>query len=351
VQTIKVRSPSPANGLRRLRRCYGRDLARGHLVNIGEAVGVIAAQSIGEPGTQLTMRTFHIGGAASRAAAVDSVTVKSTGSVTFSNLKSVEHANGAGGMSRSGEISVLDAHGRERERHKLPYGATITSKDGDAIKAGQTVANWDPHTHPIITEVAGSSVSRLEDGITVIEQTDEVTGLSTRVVIDPKRRGSQAKDLRPLVRSSTPRATTCRSRAPTCRRSTCCRRARSSTCRTAQVGVGDVLARIPQEASRPATSPVVCRAWPSCSKRASRRIRRCWPRFGHHQLRQGHQGQAAPDHHRHRWFGARRPDPEVPPGDRVRRRACQQGRNHRGRRADPHDILRLLGVERWRPTS
>src|SRR5690606_40343865 len=136
--------------------CYGRDLARGHIVNIGEAVGVIAAQSIGEPGTQLTMRTFHIGGAASRAAAVDNVSVKTNGSVKFNNLKTVEHAGGQlVAVSRSGEISVMDGHGRERERYKLPYGAVLAVRDGDAVKAGQTVANWDPHNHPIVSEVAG----------------------------------------------------------------------------------------------------------------------------------------------------------------------------------------------------
>ncbi|MBW8777321.1 MAG: DNA-directed RNA polymerase subunit beta', partial [Stenotrophomonas sp.] len=203
VQSIKVRSTiSCESAFGVCGRCYGRDLARGHLVNIGEAVGVIAAQSIGEPGTQLTMRTFHIGGAASRAAAVDNITVKTTGSVKFSNLKSVEHANGSlVAVSRSGEISVLDAHGRERERYKLPYGATITSKDGDAIKAGQTVANWDPHNHPIVSEVAGFiRFIDFVDGITVIEKTDELTGLASREITDPKRRGTQAKDLRPIVR-------------------------------------------------------------------------------------------------------------------------------------------------------
>jgi DNA-directed RNA polymerase subunit beta' len=141
--------PSPATRFGVCAHCYGRDLARGHLVNIGEAVGVIAAQSIGEPGTQLTMRTFHIGGAASRAAAIDNVTVKTTGSVKFNNLKHVNHANGhLVAVSRSGELSVLDNHGRERERYKLPYGAMINVKDGGEVKAGQTVANWDPHTHP-----------------------------------------------------------------------------------------------------------------------------------------------------------------------------------------------------------
>ncbi|RXQ98577.1 DNA-directed RNA polymerase subunit beta' [Pseudoxanthomonas composti] len=203
VQSLKVRSTiTCASDFGVCAHCYGRDLARGHIVNIGEAVGVIAAQSIGEPGTQLTMRTFHIGGAASRAAAVDNITVKTTGSVKFNNLKSVEHANGSlVAVSRSGELSVLDAHGRERERYKLTYGANITVKDGDAVKAGQTVANWDPHNHPIVSEVAGFvKFVDFVDGITVIEKTDELTGLASREITDPKRRGSQGKDLRPLVR-------------------------------------------------------------------------------------------------------------------------------------------------------
>src|SRR5690606_9390225 len=183
-------------------QCYGRDLARGHLVNHGEAVGVVAAQSIGEPGTQLTMRTFHIGGAASRAAAIDNVTVKTTGTIKFNNLKSVGHASGGlVAVSRSGELSVLDAHGRERERYKLPYGALISLKDGGEVKAGQTVATWDPHNHPIVSEVAGFvRFVDFVDGVTVIEKTDELTGLASREITDPKRRGSQAKDLRPIVR-------------------------------------------------------------------------------------------------------------------------------------------------------
>jgi DNA-directed RNA polymerase subunit beta' len=182
--------------------CYGRDLGRGHLVNHGEAVGVVAAQSIGEPGTQLTMRTFHIGGAASRAAAVDNVTVKTTGTVKFNNLKHVQHANGhLVAVSRSGELSVLDLTGRERERYKLPYGAVINVKDGASIKTGQTIANWDPHNHPIVSEVAGFvRFIDFVDGVTVIEKTDELTGLASREITDPKRRGTQGKDLRPIVR-------------------------------------------------------------------------------------------------------------------------------------------------------
>ncbi|NZA27387.1 DNA-directed RNA polymerase subunit beta' [Luteimonas sp. SJ-92] len=203
VQTIKVRSTITCeSSFGVCAQCYGRDLGRGHLVNHGEAVGVVAAQSIGEPGTQLTMRTFHIGGAASRAAAIDNVTVKTTGSVKFNNLKSVNHASGGlVAVSRSGELSVLDGHGRERERYKLPYGAMINVKDGAAVKAGQTVASWDPHNHPIVSEVAGSMrFVDFVDGVTVIEKTDELTGLASREITDPKRRGSQGKDLRPLVR-------------------------------------------------------------------------------------------------------------------------------------------------------
>ena len=203
VQLIKVRSTITCeSSFGVCAMCYGRDLGRGHLVNHGEAVGVVAAQSIGEPGTQLTMRTFHIGGAASRAAAIDNVTVKTTGTVKFNNIKSVGHASGGlVAVSRSGELSVLDPHGRERERYKLPYGALISLKDGSEVKAGQTVATWDPHNHPIVSEVAGFvRFVDFVDGVTVIEKTDELTGLASREITDPKRRGSQAKDLRPIVR-------------------------------------------------------------------------------------------------------------------------------------------------------
>jgi DNA-directed RNA polymerase subunit beta' len=181
--------------------CYGRDLARGDLVNIGEAVGVIAAQSIGEPGTQLTMRTFHIGGAASRAAAVDHIQVKSSGTIRLHNMKTVENANNKlVAVSRSGEISVIDEHGRERERYKVPYGALISMRDKDSVTVGDVVANWDPHTHPIITEVAGRvKFHEFIDGVTVNEQVDEITGLTSLVVTDPKQRGSIGKDLRPMI--------------------------------------------------------------------------------------------------------------------------------------------------------
>ena len=183
-------------------KCYGRDLGRGGLVNNGEAVGVIAAQSIGEPGTQLTMRTFHIGGAASRAAVASSVEAKSSGIIGFNaTMRYVTNSKGElVVIARSGEVVIHDEHGRERERHKVPYGATLTVKADQQIKAGTILANWDPLTRPIITEFAGKvKFENVEEGLTVAKQVDEVTGLSTLVVIDPKRRGS-AKVVRPQVK-------------------------------------------------------------------------------------------------------------------------------------------------------
>jgi DNA-directed RNA polymerase subunit beta' len=183
-------------------KCYGRDLGRGGLVNNGEAVGVIAAQSIGEPGTQLTMRTFHIGGAASRAAIASSVEAKSNGVIGFNaTMRYVTNSKGElVVIARSGEIVIHDEHGRERERHKVPYGAVLAVKADQTIKAGTVLANWDPLTRPIITEFAGQvKFENVEEGLTVAKQVDEVTGLSTLVVIDPKRRGS-AKVVRPQVK-------------------------------------------------------------------------------------------------------------------------------------------------------
>ena len=181
--------------------CYGRDLARGHRVNIGESVGVIAAQSIGEPGTQLTMRTFHVGGAASRAASNDGVDARAAGSARVHNLKTVENKEGLlVAVSRSGEIGVVAADGRERERYKIPYGATILVKDGDAVAAGQRLAKWDPHMHPIVTELTGwVKFQDFEEGVTVQKEVDVITGVSNLVVTEPKSRGSAGKDLRPLL--------------------------------------------------------------------------------------------------------------------------------------------------------
>ena len=203
IDQIKVRSPITCETQHGIcRACYGRDLGRGHPINIGEAVGVIAAQSIGEPGTQLTMRTFHIGGAASRAAAVNSVEIKSKGKVKLHNIKLVQHQSGNYvAVSRSGELTLVDEFGRERERYRVPYGAVLTVSESDEVVPGQIVAHWDPHTHPVITEVAGRiKFSDFVEGVTVHRQADEVTGLTSMVVTDPKQRAASAKDLRPMVK-------------------------------------------------------------------------------------------------------------------------------------------------------
>ncbi|ERD99209.1 DNA-directed RNA polymerase subunit beta' [Pseudogulbenkiania ferrooxidans] len=236
-------------------KCYGRDLARGKRVNAGEAVGVIAAQSIGEPGTQLTMRTFHIGGAASRNAAASQVEGKSNGTVRFSSqMRYVANTKGELiVITRSGEVVIHDDMGRERERHKVPYGATLMVTDGLVIKAGAVLATWDPHTRPIITEYAGRvKFENVEEGNTVAKQTDEVTGLSTLVVIDPKRRaGSQSKMLRPLVKLLDDNGNEVKLAGSDASVSITFQVGAIITVRDGQdVGKGEVLARIPQESSK-----------------------------------------------------------------------------------------------------
>lgn len=233
--------------------CYGRDLGRGHQINVGEAVGVIAAQSIGEPGTQLTMRTFHIGGAASRTAADNSVALKFKGNIRFHNIKSVQHGSGKFvAVSRSGELHLIDENGRERERYKIPYGAEITVSDNEVVESGQVVAMWDPHTHPVVTEVAGNAqLQDLVEGVTVDKQVDEVTGLTSMIVRDPKQRGSASKDMRPMVKlvddkgddlllvgTDIPAQYFLPGGAIV------------TVTDGGQVGIGDVLARIPQESSK-----------------------------------------------------------------------------------------------------
>ncbi|MDH3320613.1 MAG: DNA-directed RNA polymerase subunit beta', partial [Betaproteobacteria bacterium] len=205
IDEVKVRTPLTCDtrwGV--CAKCYGRDLGRGSIVNVGEAIGVIAAQSIGEPGTQLTMRTFHIGGAASRTAVQSQVEAKSAGTVRFSpTMRYVSNAKGDKVViSRSGEVTIVDDNNRERERHKVPYGALLQVVDGDTLRAGRIVAAWDPHHRPIVTEYAGTvKFEHVEESVTVAKQTDDVTGLSTLVVIDHKRRGSAAsKGVRPSVR-------------------------------------------------------------------------------------------------------------------------------------------------------
>ncbi len=254
VDQIMVRSPiTCATRYGVCTECYGRDLGRGRRINIGEAVGVIAAQSIGEPGTQLTMRTFHIGGAASRAAAANSVEIKGKGTIRLHNIKTVHHEKGhLVAVSRSGELGVVDEFGRERERYKIPYGAMITVSDGDAVSPGQIVATWDPHTHPVVTEVAGFiKFQDFVDGITVTTQIDEVTGLSSTVVSDPKQRGSGGKDLRPvvkLVNAKGKEVTFANTDIPAVYALPA--GAIVSLEDGAKVSVGDVIARIPQESSK-----------------------------------------------------------------------------------------------------
>jgi DNA-directed RNA polymerase subunit beta' len=252
VDEIMVRSPITCDTRYGVcATCYGRDLARGRIINIGEAVGVMAAQSIGEPGTQLTMRTFHIGGAASRAAAASSVEVRNKGTLRFHKIKTVSHEKGyLVAVSRSGEIGVVDEFGRERERYKIPYGAQITAREGDKVAAGQVVSTWDPHTHPVVTEVAGMmKFQDFVDGMTVTTQVDDVTGLSSIVVMDAKQRGG--KDLKPtikLVNAKGKEVTFANTEIPAVY--TLPAGALVSLSDGAKVAVGDVIARIPQESSK-----------------------------------------------------------------------------------------------------
>ena len=256
IDEVKVRTPLTCDTRYGLcAKCYGRDLGRGHLVNVGEAVGVIAAQSIGEPGTQLTMRTFHIGGAASRAAVASAVETKSNGNAHFSpTMRYITNNKGEKiVISRSGEVFISDDNGRERERHKIPYGATLlVGGDGETLKAGQTLATWDPHARPIITEYSGRvKFENIEEGVTVAKQVDEVTGLSTLVVIDPKRKGSQAKGLRPQVKMLDENGVEVKIVGTDTPVNITFQVGSIITVRDGQdVGVGDVLAKIPQESSK-----------------------------------------------------------------------------------------------------
>jgi len=254
VDQVMVRSPiTCATRFGVCAQCYGRDLARGHRINIGEAVGVIAAQSIGEPGTQLTMRTFHIGGAASRAAAQSNVEVKGKGTLRFHNLKSVRHDRGhLVAVSRSGEVGVIDDFGRERERYRIPYGSVIGVDEGASVQPGQVIATWDPHTHPVVTEVAGFiRFQDFIDGITVSSQLDEVTGLSSTVVMDPKQRGAGGKDLRPVIRLVNAKGKeVCFANTDIPAIYALPAGALVNLEDGAKVSVGDIIARIPQESSK-----------------------------------------------------------------------------------------------------
>jgi DNA-directed RNA polymerase subunit beta' len=256
IDEVKVRTPLTCDTRYGLcATCYGRDLGRGHVVNVGEAIGVIAAQSIGEPGTQLTMRTFHIGGAASRTAAASQLESKSAGTVRFSMaMRYVTNAKGElVVIARSGEVMIHDDNGRERERHKVPYGATMLVKDGEQVKAGKVLASWDATSRPIITEYAGRvKFENVEEGVTVAKQVDEVTGLSTLVVIDPKRRaGAAAKGVRPQVKLLNDRGDEVKLAGSDQPVNITFQLGSIITVKDGQdVAVGEVLARIPQETSK-----------------------------------------------------------------------------------------------------
>ena len=256
VDEVRVRTPLSCETRYGLcAKCYGRDLGRGMLVNSGEAVGVIAAQSIGEPGTQLTMRTFHVGGAASRAASASHVEAKSAGTVRFTqNMRYVTNPKGEKVViARSAEVLVTDDHGRERERHKVPYGAMLAVDDGKHVRAGSQLATWDPHTRPIVTEYAGTvKFENVEEGATVTKQIDEVTGLSTLVVIDPKRKASAAtKGLRPQVKLLTASGEEVKIHGTDHSVTITFQVGSIITVRDGQeASVGDILARIPQESSK-----------------------------------------------------------------------------------------------------
>jgi DNA-directed RNA polymerase subunit beta' len=231
--------------------CYGRDLARGTPVNIGEAVGVIAAQSIGEPGTQLTMRTFHIGGAAQRGAEQSSVEASHEGTVQVKNRAVVSNSQGVPVvMSRNCEIVLADGAGRERARFRVPYGARLLSDDGAAVTRGQKLAEWDPYTLPIITERNGTvEYLDLLDGVTLVERVDEVTGLTSKVIVDYKQ-AAKGVDLRPRLQLKDERGEVVRLPNGAEARYFLAPDSILSIENGAQVAAGDVLARIPREGSK-----------------------------------------------------------------------------------------------------
>jgi len=197
IDRVKIRSVLTCKSKRGVcALCYGRDLARGRIVNVGEAIGIIAAQSIGEPGTQLTMRTFHIGGTASRRAEQTTLESQIEGKVKFINLKTVRNREGnLIVMNRNGEIAILDESGRERRRYSVIYGAKLKVKDGQRVKEGDLLAEWDPYSIPVLTEVSGRvKFGDIIEGVTMQEQVDEFTGLSRKVIVE-----SKDPELRPRI--------------------------------------------------------------------------------------------------------------------------------------------------------
>ena len=352
IDEVKVRTPLTCETRHGLcAKCYGRDLGRGTMVNLGEAVGVIAAQSIGEPGTQLTMRTFHIGGAASRTAVASQIESRSNGTVRYSpTMRYVTNSRRELiAISRSGEVVIHDDNGRERERHKTPYGATLLVRDKEMVKAGQVLAAWDPHTRPIITEYAGKvRFENVEEGITVAKQIDEVTGLSTLVVIDPKRRGvSQAKGLRPLVKLLNEKGKEVKHAGDNLSVNIAFQTGSILVVRDGQqVSVGSVLARIPQESSktRDITGglPRVAELFEARSPKDSGVLAEITGSVSFGKDTKGKQRLVItdPDGVAHEYL--------IPKDKHVMAHDGQlvnKGESIVDGPADPHDILRLLGVE------
>ncbi|MFL2735670.1 MAG: DNA-directed RNA polymerase subunit beta', partial [Gammaproteobacteria bacterium] len=254
IDIAKVRSPITCEtsfGI--CSKCYGRDLGRGNLVDPGEAVGIVAAQSIGEPGTQLTMRTFHIGGAASRSSEEDRIQAKYDGTVKFRNLNSLQNKSKKQVcISRSAELVLFDENESEKERYKIPYGAEINVNEGAAIKAGELLATWDPLNHPIISEVKGKvNLKDMENGITIREVTDELTGLSSVEILDASERTSAGKDMNPMVVISDAKGKEVM--LPGGKRPAEYKLEQKSLVNVTDgqsIDIGDVLARIPKESSK-----------------------------------------------------------------------------------------------------
>ncbi len=332
-------------------RCYGRDLGRGGLVNVGEAVGVIAAQSIGEPGTQLTMRTFHVGGAASRNVVASQIESKSNGHLKYSqNMRLVETVrNELIVVARSAEVIIADDYGRERERHKVPYGAMLKIEEGKTVRAGEVLATWDPHTRPIITEYGGRiSFHNVEEGVTVAKQIDEVTGLSTLVVIDPKQRaGAQGKGVRPMVRLYDEAGQEVKLKGTDTAVSITFQTGSIITVEDGQVvGAGDVLARMLQESSktRDITGglPRVAELFEARIPKDAGMLAECTGTVSFGKDTKGKQRLVITDVEgiAHEFLIPKEKHVLVHDGQVVNR-----GEMIVDGPADPHDILRLLGVE------
>jgi DNA-directed RNA polymerase subunit beta' len=248
LEKVKIRSVLTCQSKRGIcAMCYGRDLARGHLVNLGEAVGVIAAQSIGEPGTQLTMRTFHIGGTASRRAEQTSLEARNEGKVRFININSVINMEGHHiVMNRNGEVAIVDDTGRERERYGIVYGAKIKVSPDQPVKPGDTLAEWDPYTMPILTEVSGKvKFGDILEGVSMEEQLDEVTGLSRKVIIE-----SRDTDKRPRITIKDETGKTVKISESTVGRYFLPVGANISVPEDSAVSAGDVIAKIPRETTK-----------------------------------------------------------------------------------------------------